>query len=48
MTYSTRLGVVSMDRYLFGAFHEIVKKIFGTTESSKIKELTTKMVIFQI
>ena len=35
-----------MDRSLVGAFHEIFKKIVGTTESSKIKEVTTKWPYF--
>ena len=37
-----------MDRYLFGASHEKVKNIFGMTERDKIKEVSTKMVIFQV
>ena len=28
ITYGTRLGVVSIDRYLFGTSHEIVKNIW--------------------
>ena len=32
ITYGTRLGVVPMDRYLFGASYEIVLNKFGTTE----------------
>ena len=32
ITYGTRLGVVPMDRYLFGAYYEIVLNKFGTTE----------------
>ena len=48
ITYSTRLGVVPMDRYLFGASHEKVKNIFGKTERDKIKEVSTNMVIFQV
>ena len=32
ITYGTRLGVVPMDRYLFGASYEIVLSKFGTTE----------------
>ena len=48
ITYGTRLEVVPMDIYLFGASHEIIKKIFGMTERDKIKEVTTKMAIFQV
>ena len=32
ITYSTMLGVVPMDRYLFGASYEIVLNKFGTTK----------------
>ena len=32
ITYGTRLGVVPIDRYLFGAYYEIVLNKFGTTE----------------
>ena len=32
ITYGTRLGVVPMDRYLFGAYYELVLNKFGTTE----------------
>ena len=32
ITYGTRLGVVPMDRYLFGVYYEIVLNKFGTTE----------------
>ena len=37
-----------MDRQLVGASHEIVKKIFDTTERYKIKEVTTKIGIYQV
>ena len=37
-----------MDRYMIGASHEKCLKIFGTTERDKIKEVTAKMVIFQV
>ena len=32
ITYGTRLGVVPMDRYLFGVSYEIVLIKFGMTE----------------
>ena len=32
ITYGTKLRVVPMDRYLFGASYEIVLNKFGTTE----------------
>ena len=32
ITYGTRLGVVPMDRYLFGVSYEIVLNKFGMTE----------------
>ena len=38
-TYGTRLGVVPMDRYLFGAYYEIVLNKFGTTEWSETEEV---------
>ena len=32
IAYGTRLGVVPVDRYLFGVSYEIVLNKFGTTE----------------